>query len=88
MIVYKIKHLITGYYYQPIACRNRERYLSNLSAVGKLYSIKPKLAHLKSKANIRYTTFANGIPKTQYLKFKPEEWTIVEYELKERHSIT
>ena len=87
-IVYKLKHVPTGMYYQPIKSRwSHEK--TNLSARGKIYTTKlfPKkigavnVSKTQSeKLNVELRTTST---RELMLDTKPEDWKVVSYNLVE-----
>lgn len=89
-IVYKLRHIPTGLFYQPVKGRwSKDK--SNLSKRGKLYETKqyPKPEEVSSTYSVHISEslisqFKVAHQKNrfgQYLTSNPEDWEVVEYKL-------
>lgn len=89
MIVYKVRHIPTGLFYQPVKGRWASDK-SNLSKRGKLYETRqyPKDLHTGGVAVSDNLRKEFNLPSRQtgygsYIETSEKDWEVVEYKLKE-----
>ena len=78
---YKIRHIPTGMYYQPVKGRSYEK--TNLNKKnGKIYNSKPSLEHIRHGYN-KLIPDPEGKRKniSKFFKFKKSEWEIVKFKI-------
>ena len=87
-IVYKLKHVPTGMYYQPVKGRFRHDK-TNLSVRGKIYSTQsfPKLKNIHINITESQSKKIEGFKQNMWKEFiietKPEDWKVISYNLVE-----
>lgn len=83
MKFYKIRHIETGMFYQPVKGRFSSTK-TNLSKNGKIYNNKPSLKHIDHGYNMLIKNPDKPLSKrkiSKFFRFKKEDWEIVEFEV-------
>jgi len=88
MMVYKIKHIPTGRFYQPVVGGAHRK--TNISDRGKIYEVKPTLGRLNNGYNVveknpEFGKSKRWQPRLVSLlkKFVESEWKVITYEMVE-----
>ena len=79
--VYRLRHKPSGLFFRALSF-NSHQPKNNLSAKGRVYTIRPNLKRLGiGKYIYAYTGDSKHFPRTEKISVVPEDWEVVRYRL-------